>query len=307
MNPYFRLLTGLCLVALASALISSCTINRPELGTEGNPIRFFLVPSVDAQMLESKGVLVQRYLEKHTPYKYRFAVPASYVAVVEAFGTRRADVAALNTFGYLVANERYQTEARIAFVRHGSETYSAQIVARADGPINSVEDIDGRRFAYVDPASTSGYILPARLFRERGITPSDTVFAKRHDNVITMIYQGQVDAGATFYTPPQDGKIEDARRLVLTQFPDVEEKIKIVELTDEIPNDPIVFRAELPEEMKESIVSALLQYMETDEGKDTFRALYGISSMVRTTDSRYDEVRKMLLDLGRSAADLMQN
>lgn len=306
-SSFLRLFAALTVTALISLVLSSCTINRPDLGTEGNPIRFFLVPSVDAQMLESKGVLVKRYLEEHTPYKYHFAIPSSYIAVVEAFGTKRADVAALNTFGYIVANDRYETEARLLFVRHGSETYRAQIIAKEGGPINSVEDINGRRFAYVDPASTSGYLLPAKLFKDRKVTPSDTVFSNRHDNVITMIYQGQVDAGATFYSPPQDGKIQDARRLVATQFPDVEEKIKIVELTDEIPNDPIVFRKELPEEMKESITAALLQYMETEEGKEAFYDLYGISRMVRTTDDRYDKVRKMLLDLGRSASDLMKN
>jgi ABC-type phosphate/phosphonate transport system substrate-binding protein len=49
--------------------------------------------------------------------------------------------------------------------------------------------------AYVDPSSTSGFILPKALLDQKGIKPSESVFAMRHDNVVTMVYQKQVDAG----------------------------------------------------------------------------------------------------------------
>lgn len=285
-------------------LLSSCTLKRAELGTEENPVKFYLVPSVDARMLEATGKQIKKYLEANTPYTYKISVPASYIAVVESFGTKRADVASINTFGYIMANERYGTEARITFIRYGREDYQAQIIARADGPIKKIEDIDNRKFAYVDPASTSGYLLPAKLFKDKKIKPSETVFAKRHDNVVTMIYQRQVDAGATFYAPPTDGKLEDARRLVQTQFPDVKEKIKIIQLTDPIPNDPIAFRKDMPEEMKQKVTDALITFQKTDEGRKVFYDIYGITGMVRTTDARYDGVREILKDLGYTATDL---
>ena len=290
-------------LAVISLMNLSCTREKPPLGTEENPIKFMLVPSVDAKLLADRAVLVKDYLEENTPYKFKFAVP-SYVAVVESFGTKRADVAALNTFGYIMAHDRYGSNALITVKRYGEEVYQAQIVARADGEVEKAEDIDGKKFAFVDPASTSGYLLPAKLFADRNIKPKETVFAQKHDNVIMMIYQGQVDAGATFYSPPHDGKIQDARRLVKTQYEDVEDKVKIVELTDAIPNDPIVFRKELPEEMKTQIVDALLAYVKTEEGKQVFYDLYGVNGLVKSTDARYDGVREMLKKLGKSAADL---
>lgn len=296
---------GLAILIFFSGLLG-CTINRPELGTEGNPIKFFLVPSVDAKKLEDTAKKLKNFLEANTQYKFTVSVPSSYVAVVEAFGTKRADVASINTFGYIMANEKYGVQAKITFIRYGLETYQAQIIARNDGKINSVKDIHGKKFAYVDPASASGYLMPAKLFKDQGIKPSETIFAKKHDNVVTMIYQGQVDAGATFYSPPENGKAEDARRLVKTQFPDVEEKIKIVQLTDPIPNDPIAFRADLPEEMKNKIVDALFEFQKSDEGKKNFYDIYGITGMVRSDDKRYDSVRAILSALSVSAADLQK-
>ncbi|MCL5268493.1 MAG: PhnD/SsuA/transferrin family substrate-binding protein [Bacteroidetes bacterium] len=62
--------------------------------------------------------------------------------------------------------------------------------------------MSGKSFAYIDPSSTSGYILPKALFDSLGITLSSTVFAMQHPNVVTMVYQRRVDAGACYYAPP---------------------------------------------------------------------------------------------------------
>lgn len=128
----------------------------------------------------------------------------------------------------------------------------------------------------------------------------------KHDSVVSMIYTGQADAGATFYSPEAEGEIQDARRLVKTQYPDVEKKVKIVELTDEIPNDPIIFRKEVPEEMKKTLVEAFVKYVGTPEGKDTFNKVYGVTELKPATDADYDKVRNMLKALGKNADDLMK-
>lgn len=300
------MLKKLAVVTIILAAISGCTKKEYPIGSAENPVKLFFVPSVDAKLIEDKGQVVKKYLEENTPYKFQVSIPASYVAVVEAFGTARADVASLNTFGYILAYEKYGAQALVTVRRFGSDTYQAQIIAKADSPIKSVKDLAGKKFAYVDPASTSGYLLPAKLFKDEGIEPKDTVFANKHDNVVTMVYQGQVDAGATFYTPPEEGKIQDARRLVLTQYPDVEQKVKIVQLTQPIPNDPIVFRKDLPEEMKNKIADTLVAFVQTPEGKEAFHAMYGVTDVIRTTDAKYDSVREMLKALGKSANELMK-
>ena len=291
---------------LASCLfLEACTRKRPPLGSEKNPIKFVLHPSTDSRLLVGRVSFVKRYLEAQTPYKYKFSVPTNYIATVESFGTKRADVASINAFGYIMAHDRYKTQARLIIQRYGLETYQSQIIARANGTIKSITDINGRRFAYVDPISTSGYLMPAKLFADHNIKPQETIFAQKHDNVVTMIYQGQVDAGATWYSPPHNGQMRDARRLVKTQYEDVEDKIKIIHLTDHLPNDPIVFRADLPQKIKEDIINALLNYISTKEGKNVFNDLLGATGFVKCSDSRYDSLRDMLKTLNKSTKDLL--
>ena len=121
-----------------------------------------------------------------------------------------------------------------------------------------------------------------------------------------MVYQRQVDAGATFHTPITNGKPQDARKLVLTQFPDVFEKIQILALTDPIPNDPIVFRKDLPMELKSKIQSSLVEYLKTEDGKDTFMKLYNMNDVMPVTDEHYDDVRKSLQRLGKTAQEFIK-
>ncbi len=287
----FRLL----LILLFGPLVfSGCHLKKDALGTAENPIKFHLVPSVDAKVLTDNANILKRYLELHTPYKYEITVPHSFVAVVESFGTRRADIAAINTYGYYMAHKQYGVEARLTVIRYGSATYQSQFLARSDSKIKTLKDLQGRKVAFVDPASTSGYLLPLKTLHDRRVTPKETVFAMKHDTVVTMIYQRRVDAGATYYSPPQNGQIEDARRLVKTQYPDVEQKVKIIELSEPIPNDPIVFRQDMPEAMKEKIVDALLLFASTPEGKRSLDLMLGATNFKKASDSDYDTVREML-------------
>lgn len=287
--------------ALTACLtIASCTFKKEPPGSVENPIKMFFVPSVDAKVIDSNSKVMKDWLEAHTPYKFEIKIPQSYIAVIEAFGSKGADVAALNTSGYIKANEKYGVEARLITVRYGKKTYQSQFIAKK-GRFKSLKDLEGHRIAFVDPASMSGYILPLKMLNDQNIKLSgDPVFAMKHDNVVSMVYQGQVDAGATYYSPAdaKDG-IQDARMLVRTQYPDVEQKIEIVQLTDEIPNDPIAFRKDLPEDVKQKISDAFLAMSKTPEGLAAFKAVYGATGVEKASDKDFDSVREMLSKLSQ--------
>lgn len=299
------MLKHITFLAILSFSLFACTHKEYPLGSEKNPVKFYFVPSTDTSVLNNGAKLIKDFLETKTGYKFETAIPASYIAVVEAFGSNRADVAILNTYGYILAHDKYGAEAGVRFVRFGEVTYKAQIITKQDSKIKTLSDLAGKKFAYVDPASLSGYLLPAQLFKDNNIKPAETVFANKHDNVVTMVYQGQVDAGATFYSPPHEGKIMDARKLVQTQFPDVEKKIKIIGFSKDVPNDPVLFRKGLPEEMKNKISQALSEFLATPEGKDVLFKMYSITGFVPAKDSDYDVVREMLKTVGKTASDML--
>ena len=290
-------------------ILSARELNEGALGSRTNPVKIYFTPSVDAERITTNAKELVDFIEKETGYYFTTAVPSSFIAVVEAFGTKKADIASINTFSYLMANEKYGAEAKLRIVRDGNQTtYKGQFITRFDSGIHSLSDIEGKKIAYVDPSSTSGYILPKAMLDSMGIKPSESVFAMKHDNVVIMVYQRRVDVGATYYAPPRQGtnEILDARMRVEQQFPDVEKKVKIIGFTEEIPNDPWVFRKDMDEEMKQKIIDALIKFVNTDKGKKAMFEIYDIVGLIPTSDKDYDKLRNMLKAQGISFEKLVE-
>ncbi len=278
-----------------------------KLGSVNNPVKLYFTPSVDAETIASNSDEFIKFLEKETGLYFKTGIPTNYVAVVEAFGSKRADIGVMNSFGYLMANEKYGAQAKLRVIRYGHDYYQGQIIAHKDSNIKTLKDLEGKKFAFTDPSSTSGYMFPLKMLKDSSVTTGNTTFAIKHDNVVTMIYQKQVDAGATYYSAPaEDGTIRDARSRVKTQFPDVEDVVKIVAITEKIPNDPFVFRKDLPKEITNKFISALKKFLSTEEGKKVFKNIYSVNGLVDSTDKDYDGLRNMIKSINIDASKLLK-
>ncbi len=293
---------------IASAFVMlSCGDSKKGLGSEKNPVKFFFTPSVDAKSIAENAGKMAEYLENKTGLHFEYSIPANYITVIESFGSNRADVAIMNSFGYLVANNKYNAHAKMMITRYGTSSYKGQIIAHADSGINSLEDITDKSFAYTDFSSASGYLLPKKILDDKGVIPGNTIFGMKHDHVVSMVYKGEVDAGATYYTAPsKDGKIRDARARVLNEFPDVKEKVKIIATTESIPNDPVVFRDGIPEKTAEKIMDALKAYATAKEGKKVLLELYSTDGFVKAQDKDYDNLREKLKSNNTTAESLLK-
>ena len=269
-----------------------------ELGSKTNPVKFYFTPSGDTKRIATNAKDLMAFLEKETGLYFETAIPSSFIAVYEAFGSKKADIAAgLSAFAYIMVHEKYGPDALLRIVRdNGETTYRGQFISRTGSGIDKIEDINGHSIAYVDASSTSGYLLPNAILKKKGIKPSEEVFGMTHENVVTMVYQKQVDVGATYSSPPdpKTGQIYDARMRVLPQFPDVASKVKIIGYTESIPNDPFIFSKYMPQQMKDKIVKAILKFVATDFGKKVIYDTYDIVDLIPTKDSDYDQLRQML-------------
>ncbi len=284
----------------------SCQKNA-ELGTAANPIKIYFTPSVDAESITSNSQDLINYLQKETGFYYKSGVPTSYIAVVEAFGSKRADIGVINSFGYLMANHRYGARALLRTIRYGQDYYQGQIITHIDNNINEIKQLNNKKFAFTDGSSTSGYMFPLKMLEDNEVKVSNKVFAGKHDSVVAMVYQKQVDAGATYYSAPtENGEIRDARARVKTQFPDIEEKVKILAITEKIPNDPFVFRKDLPEQITTKFVAAIKKYLNTEKGKEVFRNIYSVDGVVDSKDEDYDLLRNIIKSLNVDLGNIVK-
>ena len=233
------------------------------------------VPSGDAQVIVKGGREVGDLLHKETGLHFKTSVATSYAAVIEAMGAGKVDIGWLATFSYVLAKDKYGVELLLVVQRFGSPFYRGQIMVRADSGVQSLKGLQGKRFAFVDPASTSGHLYPKTFFGK-------SVFAGSHNAVVLSIYKGEVDGGAAY-----DG----SRAAVAKSYPDVFEKIKVIAYTKEIPNDTVSVRKDIPENLKAKLRDGLKKISKSPKGSKILKRLYGISGLV-DLDGLFDPVRE---------------
>jgi phosphonate transport system substrate-binding protein len=272
-----------------------------DLGTEANPIVMSFVPSGDTQDIITSGETLAQMITERTDLVVQSNVGTDFSSVREAMCAGQAHIGWLNTFNYVMANEQCGVDAALATSRFDSTTYAGQIIVRADSGIETLQDLEGKVMCWVDPASTSGYIIPRIMLAAEGVDPdtafSETIEAGSHNNVVTQVYNGDCDAGATF---------ADARTSVEEELPDVLEQVVVLATTPDIPNDSVSFTSDFPAEMRDSIVNALLEISASTEGQEALNTLYNIEALVESDDSFYDTFRADLSRAGINIEELAQ-
>ncbi len=279
------------LLVTALSLLTAC--GKPALGSQENPIIMSFVPSGDTQEIIAGGEQIAKMLSEKTGLAIKANVGTNFAAVREAMGAGQAHIGWLNTFNYVLAHEKYGVDVALVTVRFGSTTYAGQIIVRADGGITGLQDLKGKVMCWVDPNSTSGYIIPRIMLKANGIDPdrdfARTVEAGSHNNVVVAVYNGQCDAGATY---------SDARSSVEKDYPDVKTKVVVLATTTKIPNDTVSFIKDFPADLREKVVNALLEIAQTEEGKAALQTVYSIAGLEKVDDSFYDAFRADLSKAG---------
>ncbi len=283
--------------ACAPAPAATGTASQPPtIGTRERPIRMAFVPSLDAQAVLSTAQPLAEALNRETGLYFDVSVPTSYTAVIEAMGVGQVDVAWLATFAYVLAHDKYGVEVILTTIRQGSKAYRSQIITRSDSGIRTLDDLRGKRFAFVDSASASGFLYPVALLAKSNIDYksafAETVNAGGHDKVVIAVYNRQVDAGATFGNSIETGAPTDARTLVASTIPDVMEQVIPIAVTDPIPNDTVSLRRGLDPGIARRIRDGLLKLSENPDGQKLLRDLYNINGLAEASDADYNSVRE---------------
>ena len=259
------------------------------------PLHLVLTPSQKPTDLLATGDEFGRVLTKLTGIPVRVTVASDYAAVIEALRNRTADLAFVHPGGYVLASREAKATIVVRNLWHGKSSFTSRIFVRKDSGIKSVEELRGRTIAFVDPASSSGYIYPMVLLIQKGLVKNrdpktffkEVVFSGAHDASMRALLNGHVDAIASF----------DLAREQYLRDPAERERLIFVAETPEIPEAGIAARPGLDPAVFARIRAALLQ-IRAPEYADLLKRLYEIDGFAPAEDRDYDPVRAAIELLG---------
>jgi phosphonate transport system substrate-binding protein len=122
-----------------------------------------LTPSRDPTALKEAGDAFAKAITQVSGVSVKAIVASDYAGVIEALRSRRVDLAFVHPVGYVLANREAGCQILVRDVWQGKTAYTARFYVRKDRGIQRVEDLRGKTVAFVDPASSSGYIYPMVL------------------------------------------------------------------------------------------------------------------------------------------------
>jgi phosphonate transport system substrate-binding protein len=279
----------------AVTLAAGLALGSARSAEAQSSLHLVLTPSQKPTDLLATGEEFARVLGTLVGIPVRVTVASDYAAVIEALRNRSADLAFVHPGGYVLASREAKARIVAKNLWHGKSSFTSRIYVRRDAGIKTVEDLRGRTIAFVDPASSSGYIYPMVLLIKRGLVTNrdprtffkEVVFSGAHDASMRALLNGHVDAIASF----------DMAREQYLKDPAERERLIFVAETEPIPEAGITARDGLDPAVVARVRAALLQ-IRGPAHAPLLKRLYDIDGFEAAEDHEYDPVRAAIELLG---------
>jgi phosphonate transport system substrate-binding protein len=239
------------------------------------------------------------YLSGKTGARINLKILPRYGNIINNFRSMGLDGAFFGSFTYALAHETLGVSAIARPVApDNTSTYHGLIFVRKDSGIRTIADMKGKRFAFVDKATTAGYLLPLEYFHKNGVKDfrnhlRETYFAGTHEDAILDVLNGITDMGAAKNTVFQRMSEKDNR---------ITKELVVLERSPDVPENGLALKIDLEETLRRKFREALLGMHDDPEGKKILER-FGAIKFISTTDEDYDPVyryaREIHLDLSQ--------
>lgn len=233
-----------------------------------------------------------------------------YAAVIEGMGAGKVQLAWLGGKSYIEAAERSNAEAFARVINaDGTKGYYAYLITNVDNPILKeidvakgngdqyvIENASELTFAFNDPESTSGYLVPSYyVFAKNSVDPNaafkQLIFAGSHEATAQAVANNQVDVATN-----------NSEQLVNLEAsdPEARKKLQVIWTSPEIPSDPIAYRSDLPDCLKQQVQEFFFSYKDA-----TVLEALGWSGFEPAQDEDWNTTRE--LNIGKEILEVQNN
>ncbi len=249
------------------------TAQASDSAAEKKVLNFGIISTESSQNLKTEWQPLLDDMSKSIGMEVKPFFASDYAGVIQGMRFGNVDMAWYGNKSAMEAVDRAEGEvfAQVVYA-DGTTGYKSLLITQKDSPLKNEKDMLAKAadltFANGDPNSTSGYLVPGYyVFAQNNVEP--TAIFKRtlnasHESNLMAVANKQVDVG-TFNS--------NTWEMLSSKQPQVIEKVKVIWESPEIPSDPLVWRKDMPDDLKNKVKTFLLSYGSTPEEKEVLKKL----------------------------------
>lgn len=282
------------LVLLGVIILTLC-IPFPSLAQSSpQKILIGIVPEMNVFKQKQRFKLLGEHLSKKTGVAVEFTILSRYGNIVDRFTAEKLDGAFFGSFTGALAIKKLGVVPLARPVNlDGTSTYHGYLFVRKDSGITGAKEMRNKKMAFVDKATTAGYLFPLAYLKENGVADtghffSETLFTGSHDAAISAVLSRKADVGAAKHS------VYDRER---NHDPRVDRELIILAKSSSVPSNGLCVRSDLPEPLKNKLKSVLLG-LHSDPGGKIVLQQFGALKFIETTARDYQPVFEMAQKIG---------
>jgi phosphonate transport system substrate-binding protein len=290
-------------IILCAAVLAACSRQeappppKPK-PTPGKTLRIGLIPEQNIFKQLERYQPLAGYLSRKVGAKIKLKILPRYGNIIDNFQSEKLDGAFFGSFTYALAHAKIGVSAVARpLALDNTSTYYGVIFIRRDSGIRTIKDMKGKRFAFVDKATTAGYLLPLEFFYEGGVKDyktyfKETYFTGTHQDTIYDVLNKRADAGAAKNTIYYRLAREDPR---------IGMELKILTRSPDVPENGLAMRRDLDGSLKKQFKEVLLGMHDDPMGKEILKQ-FGAIRFIETTEEDYRAVYEYARHIGLDLA-----
>jgi phosphonate transport system substrate-binding protein len=274
------------LLMATSMMIVGLVYLTPAMGADWRQdykkITMGVITEENAEDRAKRWTPVRDYLSKELGVEVKWREATDYAGVIEALKAKKVELAWFGPASFArawIVTDGQAVPLAAEIDKDGGFGYFGVIIVKKNSAYKTVEDLKGVRFGFADPNSTSGYQAPNFFLSEQGFKPDEffgsTTFSGSHENSVKMLYEGNFDAVATWWTNDKKSNMSRMENKGMIQ----PGEYRIIWKSPRLPSDPFTVPGWLPQQMQDDIQKVLLAMPEKDPA--AFKALMGGSQGFR--------------------------
>jgi phosphate/phosphite/phosphonate ABC transporter binding protein len=216
---------------------------------------------------------------------------ASYERLAQLIHHREIDLAWLPPITLVSLARNKRVVPLVSFHRdRGTQTRAALLLA-STSHVSTYEELRGKRAAWVDRHSASGYVLPRIELAAHGIGAkeigTERIFGS-HEAVVRAIASGRADFGATYARVDASGAIVGP----WSNIPGLARSVRVMTTFGEVPPDAIAARYDLDRSVHTLLVAALHGLTKSWKDREIVSDVFGASDFDTPRRAAYETLRK---------------